>query len=155
MNKEKQKISFKLNIGGPSIILLLTVLGLTVFAILSIRAAYSGLKLARTSRESIANYYLCDAEAERIGYEIREAVSYGGSVADTEAIIADIAGVDAVENGRVSYSVELNDAVELQVVLEGTDEYRDMKVVSHRLMTTAEEDFTESNFGLFDPIIIE
>lgn len=55
-----------MNIGGASIILLLIVFALTIFAALSVRASYHELKLAEETRRSVETYYKADAMAEVI-----------------------------------------------------------------------------------------
>lgn len=54
------------NIGGASIILLIAVFAMTVFAVLSIRASYNELKMAEKNRDSVEAYYEADAAAEEI-----------------------------------------------------------------------------------------
>lgn len=154
MAKNKQKIPFKLNIGGPSIILLLTVLGLSVFAILSIRAAYSGLKLARTSRDSVEAYYKVDSIAEETIQSVK-AVEGSGSTESIEAAISRLDYVETVSDGTVTIRVPLNDTVSMEVVLDGDEDYSNFKVVSHRLINTVVDDYSFSEFDLVDPIIIE
>lgn len=63
-SKDRKKVFLKLNIGGPSVVLLFTILILALFGVLSVRAAYSELKLARRSYEAVKDYYMADALAE-------------------------------------------------------------------------------------------
>ena len=57
---------YHMNIGGASIILLIAVFGLTVFAVLSIRASYKERQMAQKNREAVEAYYEADARAEEI-----------------------------------------------------------------------------------------
>lgn len=155
MNKDKKKIPFKLNIGGPSIILLLTVLGLTVFAILSIRAAYSGLKLARTSRDSADLYYEVEQKAVSAEFAVRELIAASGDTGSAKAAIASSEYVASAADGSVIIRVPMNDAVSLEVVLEGDENYHDLVMTSHRLINTVNDEYTLSAFDFEDPIVIE
>lgn len=72
-SKDRKKIFLKLNIGGPSVVLLFTILILALFGVLSVRAAYAELKLARRSYEAVRNYYQADALTENELMKIAEA----------------------------------------------------------------------------------
>lgn len=160
MQGRKTDNSPKLNIGAPSIILLLTVLGLSVFAILSVRAAYNGLKLAEKSQEAVAAYYAADKEAERILFDIMEAVEKNRlrtdeSVDFLSEVAAKADNIQIVRSGRdaivnkIVYRVAVDDESDIRVVLEaqsGNFEY--LRVVEHRLVTTAMDGYNASAFDL-------
>lgn len=55
---------YRMNIGGASILLLIAVFAMTVFAVLSIRASYNELRIAEKNRDSVEAYYEADAIAE-------------------------------------------------------------------------------------------
>lgn len=57
----KQKMH--INTGGGFVILLISVLALTVFAVLSIRASYNELRMAERMRNSVEAYYEADQRA--------------------------------------------------------------------------------------------
>lgn len=80
----KHKNEFHMNIGGASIILLLIVFALTIFAALSVRASYHELKLAEETRRSVETYYKADATAESVKNAIcrafEEHVEDGGAL---------------------------------------------------------------------------
>lgn len=64
---------YHMNIGGASIILLIAVFALTVFAVLSIRASYNELQMAERMRDSVQEYYRANADAEQILVQLRNA----------------------------------------------------------------------------------
>ena len=148
MANQENGNSFKLNIGGPSIILLLTVLGLSVFAILSIRAAYSGLKLARTSGASIAAYYQAEARAEEILFEARELVAANGVNSDIGSELIEIPEVKEVRDSdgelRVVVKIPINEATYIHEELD-IGEDGNLQVVLHKLAVTDSQDY--SGFG--------
>lgn len=55
-----------INVGTSSVVLILLVLALSVFALLSIRASNSELQLAGKTGESVQEYYTADGEAEYV-----------------------------------------------------------------------------------------
>lgn len=62
----KQKSMFHLNIGGATMLLIGTVFAITIFAVLSLRAALHEYHMAEQSRDSVLNYYEMDTKAEII-----------------------------------------------------------------------------------------
>lgn len=61
-----KKKEHHLNIGGASILLLLVVFAMTVFAVLSMGASLQELKLAEKTRDSVKNYYIADSASEEM-----------------------------------------------------------------------------------------
>ncbi|MBP5652532.1 MAG: hypothetical protein J6X17_03820, partial [Lachnospiraceae bacterium] len=110
MSNQANNNSFKMNIGGPSIILLLTVLGLAVFSILAVRAAYSGLKMARTSASAVSGYYEAEGIAQEAEYLIKEVIE------GTPAVTAEIAKAALIS--KMPGSAELLSVEEDRVVFE-------------------------------------
>ncbi|MBQ9120145.1 MAG: hypothetical protein IJY09_08870 [Lachnospiraceae bacterium] len=55
---------YHLNIGAASMLLLMLVLAMTVFAVLSVRASYRELEMAKKNTESVEAYYAADTAAE-------------------------------------------------------------------------------------------
>lgn len=55
---------YHMNIGGASVILLIAVFALTVFAVLSIRASYNEKQMAERGRDAVESYYTADTKAE-------------------------------------------------------------------------------------------
>lgn len=146
--------SFKLNIGGPSIILLLTVLGLSVFAILAIRASYNGLKLARTSASSAATYYAADSKADEVLYSIRKAAhAAAGDTAAAEASIGAIPEVLSVADGCVIYEVPVSDGTVIHVELAGEDDYSGLTVSEHRFTVENDDEYDGGGFDIEEIIL--
>ncbi len=61
---------YHMNVGAASILLLIVVLAMTVFAVLSIRASYHEVTMAERNAESVEDYYAADTAAECIYAEI-------------------------------------------------------------------------------------
>ena len=141
MSNQENSNSFKLNIGGPSIILLLTVLGLAVFSILAVRAAYSGLGMARTSQSAVAAYYEAEGIVQTTEFRIREALA----ASDVDSI-AGIDHVISVEPGIIVYEVPVNDRSVIHVELKGSDDYSQLKIADHRLVVESAGEYSGSAF---------
>lgn len=62
----KNKNNFKANLGGPSIILIILVLALSIFALLALRSSTDEKKLAKRTAESATVYYAENGRAEEI-----------------------------------------------------------------------------------------
>lgn len=61
-----KKAKYHLNIGGASLLLLIVVFAMSIFAVLSIRASFHELQMAEKNRDAAEAYYLADAAAEEI-----------------------------------------------------------------------------------------
>lgn len=87
---------YHLNVGSASVLLLVVVFALTVFAVLSIRASYNELQMAEKNRDAVQIYYEADAKAEAIFGQIsrsyREIVTAKGNVenSDISAIVSSL-----------------------------------------------------------------
>lgn len=150
MSDQENTNSFKLNIGGPSIILLLTVLGLAVFSILAVRAAYSGLQMARTSTGAVTAYYEAEGKAQAAEYEIRERLASGTMFLDS---IAPPDYLVSADNGVIIYEIPVNDRSVIHVELRGNEDFSNMKVTDHRLVVESGGEYSGSAFEI-DPIEI-
>ena len=150
--KEKGNAGFKLNVGGPSIILLLCVLGLATFAVLTIRAAYSGLKMARTSRKAVEEYYAGDLEAYKVEYRIHSllagAKDGGLSSEQLQEKLGTVSNVDEVNDGSLSYSVAINDSSRIVVEMEYDGDSGWSEVTAHRLVVDDMEGYTGTGFEI-------
>lgn len=146
-NQDKDS-SFKLNIGGPSIILLLTVLGLALFAVLSVRAAYNGLKLARTSEASAEEYYAAAGKVEEVRFRIAEAVAGG---ADSSALCA-IDGVTEAGDEEIICIVAVNDISHIELRLAGIGTDIPLAVLEHRLKVISDDEYDGQTFEIMDPL---
>ena len=152
--------SFKLNIGGPSIILLLTVLGLSLFAVLSIRAAYNGMKLSTGSADAVATYYEADGRAAALQYEIcttaaREdlrAAAAAGDITAVETALLAIDGVTEASDGRVVGEVAYGSGAVIRVVLEGESDYSGLTLTEHVMQVESMDGYDGSGFEVFELI---
>ena len=149
MAQEKDS-TFKLNIGGPSIILLLTVLGLSLFAVLSVRAAYNGLKLAETSKQALEAYYKAEGEAQRAEFEIREALERGASPEE----IAAFDGVTEADEEVISCEIYVSDISFISLKIAGAGAEAPASVLEHRLTVEQQSGYDGSGFGDMSPIEI-
>ena len=150
MSNQANNNSFKMNIGGPSIILLLTVLGLAVFSILAVRAAYSGLKMARTSATAVEGYYEAEGKAQEIEYRIREAIVGAPvtSAEDAKLALAGIGQVVSVDADCIVYEVPVNDNSLIHVEMTSDPGYSDLKVTDHRLIVDSQGGYSGSAFEI-------
>ena len=71
--------SIKANLGGPSIILIILVLALSIFALLALRSSSGEKKLAKKTAESVSEYYKMNGRAEEIFALADEIISNNGA----------------------------------------------------------------------------
>ncbi|MDO5518960.1 MAG: hypothetical protein Q4G58_00570 [bacterium] len=123
----KKKREFKLNVGGSSIILIIVVFALAIFAVLSIKASNSDLVLAKKTRDSVQAYYKADTEAENILMQVDQALEQYETNASDEALKVKLqklmekkGTVEAKtdKSGTINYSVKINDYASLEVTIE-------------------------------------
>lgn len=152
----KREGSFRINIGAPSIILVLTVLGLSIFAILSVRAAYTGLKLAKNSELAALRYYEADAKAQRFLFDYGEILAEAEETgADSEFIrsrLEELDGVRSVEADSIVFEAYLNEnsVLRLELAGDGTVPYRSMTVRSYRTVTDNTDEYNGSGLDIID-----
>lgn len=77
-----------MNIGAASVILLITVFALTVFAVLSIRASYNERGMAQRGRDAVERYYEADVRAEEIYGRLLAARREAGDGAAAQEILS-------------------------------------------------------------------
>lgn len=97
-----------INIGTPSVVLILLVFALSIFALLSIRASNSELQLAHKTGESIQEYYTADSAAEYAVCYIQQIVE-NSKIEDLE---------NKLKNMDVSKQKELNNFQNVELVLK-------------------------------------
>lgn len=122
MKKNEKSTVFRMNVGGASIILILVVIAMCIFAILSVRASYNELKLARNSKEYITDYYAADTASEKAYGLAAEKYAETGSLeaaaaeltSDPEGSVSDY----TVEDGCIKYLVSVDDGRSIETVLE-------------------------------------
>ena len=137
--------NIKTNLGGPSIILVILVLSLTVFALLAVRSSLNEKKLADNTANSVSNYYSMNAKAEEFYAELQSKLDTGEDT-DWYADAPEGVTVTAVEMtgsqvSSVAYEVasELYDNMRLSVVLIRNDEDL-LEVAEWRTITEEPED---------------
>ena len=100
-----------IGVGATSIVLIAVVLCLTIFSVLALVTANADAKLSKKSLRSIGDYYAAEAKAQEKLAAIDGRLVNG----DIEA-----SGDMQIENGQIVFSVSIDDARELCVVLERT-----------------------------------
>lgn len=110
----------RMNIGGASIILIMLVTALSIFALLAIRSSMNERRLANKAAESIKEYYMLDGKAEEIYAKvdgiIREENPDYGKLSEIPEISDVEYGVEGTPTA-VKYSVQNGDKM-LYVTLE-------------------------------------
>lgn len=112
-----------IQIGTSSLVLIFVVLALTVFAVLSLTSALADDRLTDRTESWVLSYYAADACAEGRMAEIdriaEEAVASGDFVGHLTSCLPDT--YDPA-TGKVSFSVNVNDELELDVEAKITAE---------------------------------
>ena len=158
-----KKHSYQLNIGGASILLLLVVFAMTVFAVLSMRASYHEVKMSEKTRDSVENYYLADAKTEEI-------LMYISNVMKEANNQLDVAVVDYFKNEISSKEeltfdettgiltcvvpVDYNKNLETNIIIS-KDSARDYEVVSSKMIVHEMQDYDNDLLEIWDGVIDE
>lgn len=147
--KKSFESEFKMNSGAATIILLITVIGLSVFASLAIKAAYSEKHLAGVSADKLAEYYTADARAEEIVFAVRESSAAGHQyITDTEA---DITELEYSDGSMACYHIDVNDTSYIELILSrDPDAYCGIRVDSRRLVVPGMEGYAAGGFEIVD-----
>lgn len=141
-----------MNIGGASIILLLIVFALTIFAVLSVRASYHELKLAEETRRSVEAYYTVDSLAEELADNIK--IAFKQHVLDGGAIRTfSYNGISCVD-GYMTYSVSYGPDKAINVKL-GLSRDGSVSVLEWRLREYSHGDYDKGGPSFNDEIIID
>ncbi|MCI8409319.1 MAG: hypothetical protein HFJ09_08640 [Lachnospiraceae bacterium] len=122
----KENKGLVINVGTSSVVLILLVFALSVFALLSIRASNSELQLAKRTGESVQEYYEADKTAEYVLCYIQQIVE-NSKIEDLEKNLQNINGsgqkeldnlqnIELVLNDNVIFTGNKNDKL-------GTIEY--------------------------------
>jgi hypothetical protein len=162
----KEKGNYRFNIGGASIILLLVVLALTLFAVLSIRASYHELQLTKKTTEVVEEYYLADAKAEDILMQVNEKLElyHGNNIPiDLGELYSEIKKIEGVteageQDNIVNYQVEMNDVAFLKVklnlnIMPETDPVFEVK--SWKMVNIEQGDYGSNDIDIWDGNIEE
>lgn len=109
----------RINGGISSVILILIVFALSVFAVLSVKSSNNELNMAKKSVYSVKEYYEADARAEEILSRIDKCLATGASLQEIKAINDSIKILEnngIVEN--IEYEVLIRDSTRLFVKLD-------------------------------------
>lgn len=163
----EKKNEFKVNIGGSSIILIIVVFALAIFAVLSIKASNSDLVLAKKTRTAINAYYAADSQAEEYLAEIDQVLQAGKEdLAESQAGTEDLSllqtrlkaltfnpvlKAEADGTGTIFYEVTISDYATLQVELtydlnSTRDTLYDIKTWKVKQESIGEYDFNDFEF---------
>lgn len=114
-----------LGVGYVSVMIIFAVICLTIFAVLSFRAASSGDAFNERSGEYLKQYYAADAQAKETLAQLNE-IAYGAAKSEFfedsfELSAGEIEGVSLRKSMRgyeAGFSVKINDRQELAVMTE-------------------------------------
>ncbi len=156
----KQKNSYHINIGGASILLVLAVFALTVFAILSLRASYHEVKMSEKTRNAIEDYYVADSKAEEILMQISEIVAKQDTsnflMLSQELSVIDKLKIDESTH-ILTYTVPVTYNIDLEIKLKLPTSTEDgVTVHSWRMISTEQGDYNDSSMeDVWDGILEE
>lgn len=110
-------------IGSASVILVLVVFALTVFAVLSIRTSYHEYKMSEKTRDAVTEYYTADSKAEKLLAKL-SGILYNYNTQNKKADLEqEFEKIDEVTNvsleeGTLNYEIPVNKASFLDVELD-------------------------------------
>lgn len=155
MNKKEDTRKIGMGVGYVSVMLVFAVICLTIFAVLSFKAAISTDSFNDRSSEFMKQYYAADTEAKKTlsqlndcAYNAKTSGFFEDSFAESAQNIEGV-NVRAVQNGiSVSYTVAINDSQELyvNVVFDWNGEFRIAQWKSCNIY----EDDSNSHLGVWD-----
>lgn len=136
-------------LGTPSLILIVLVVTMSVFALLALRSARGEKKLASKTAESVKNFYMLDSETEETIAAIDGIVRQDGE--EKEKKISGIKHVINVETvktntGSKAYKVTMyvkmseEDSMGIAAKVEFPEEDEDLNVLERRLVKEEAED---------------
>lgn len=105
-----KRYSSRMGVGASSILLILVVVSLTLFAVLSLMQARADAALTDKTARSVGAYYDADARAQQMLAQIDGALSRGEDIALVE-------GVTMTAAGEYAFSVAASDGHTLGVAL--------------------------------------
>lgn len=156
----KQKNRYHMNIGGASILLILVIFSLTIFAILSLRASYHEVKMSEKTKTSVEAYYEADAKAEEILMQVSEAVISQENTLDLVQLVNDLSTVENLEIDEsthiLTYIVSMDYNRTLEVKLQLPKKSKDkITIYSWKMISTEQGDYVDSGMediwdGLLD-----
>lgn len=132
MNKKNRDQGAGAGVGYVSVMLIFAVICLTVFAVLSLKAALSDDSINERSGEFLQQYYIADTAAKEklselndIAFELKDSEFFEDAFAEKTTSLDGITVQPAAEGTSVSYSVAINEHREIavNVVFDSTGSY--------------------------------
>ena len=158
----KQSKKYNVNIGGATVLLVLVVFALTVFAVLSLRASYQELSMARLSNQSIQRFYKVDSIAEEIYAKVCEIINKIGTEEGTGDALLDqlskednIGGVRLDKNSQLlTYEVQAdyNEILEVKLQLPKENQSK-VSVYSWKLIWTGNDEYESETADIWDGLL--
>ena len=103
----------RMGVGASSILLILVVVSLTLFASLSLIQARGDATLTQKTAESIATYYEADARAQEKLAALDDALQQGNLPESVEGVVKQ-------PDGTLSFSITAEDGHTLNVLIDST-----------------------------------
>ena len=135
-----------IGLGGASLLMIITILALTAFAVLSISTASAQKRLAERSKEYISSYYEADYAVEmqklQVYSAMKQATPYSANPAQYWENVANTLKnwyVDA-ETSTLSYSVMLDDLHTLDCVLSISPTTSEVNIESWQVLVIPDDD---------------
>lgn len=157
----KKKDGFHMNIGGASILLVLVIFSLTVFAVLSLRASYHEMKLAQKNKEAVEAYYAADSKAEEYLQQIDDAVkkqmAEHGTI-DTSLLCKSVSQSGELKleenSNNLTFNVRIGYNMNLEVTIQSpNDQDTGINVTSWRIVSTAQGNYDSNVEEIWDGIL--
>lgn len=156
-----KKQGYQMNIGGASILLLLVVFAMTVFAVLSMRASYHEVKMAEKTRDSIQSYYNADAKVEDTKMLVAKIMGAAMKQTETSPIDYLKRNISEVENLEFDEASDIltcvipmdynkNIVTKLQIPNDFVDGY---EVISQKMIVLEQEDYDFGDMEIWDGVI--
>lgn len=165
MGSNGKKRESQMNIGSASIMLLLMVFALTIFALLAVKASYQELKRSEKVRDSVEEYYAADAKSEESLSLAIEKINQAMEKGKEESEGA-LAYFDQEINQHEGYSFDkisqiltfitpfdYNKQIETKLFIE--EDFTSYWMVSHKVLVLGQEDYNQDTLDLWDGIIEE
>lgn len=145
----KQKNSYHINIGGASILLVLAIFSLTVFAVLSLRASYHELKMSEKTRDSVQAFYEADAKAEEY-YMLITQTLMNEEILNSDQLLQKLSDIHGLEidntTNIMTYVVPTDFNMALQVQLKLPESLKGLaKIQSWKMITKEQGDYENSS----------
>lgn len=156
MSRKGKSQEMSAGVGYVSVMLIFAVICLTIFAVLSLKAALSDESINERSEDFLKNYYAADTAAKEklslindIAHELKDSEFFEEAFAEKTASLEGVTAQTRPDGISVSYSVEINERQRLfvNVVFNGKGEYTVKKWQSR---SSASGDDDNSHINVWD-----